>query len=73
MFEPYMVKTFGKSFDYPFGVGHGWSYWNTTGHTAASEGFAEMFSAFVTQNDSLDAIKDFFPESFKMFVDMLGV
>jgi hypothetical protein len=72
MFEPYMVKRFGRSFAYPFGTGHGASYWNGTGHTAASEGFAEMYSAFVTQNDSLDTIKEFFPEAFDMFVEMLG-
>ena len=71
MFEPYMVKTFGKSYQYPFGIGHGASYWNYDGHTAASEGFAEMYSALVTQNDSLDLIKEFFPETYEMFLEML--
>ena len=71
MFESYMVKTFGKTFEYPFGIGHGWSYWNNEGHTAASEGFAEMYSALVTQNDSLGMIKEFFPEAYEMFLEML--
>jgi hypothetical protein len=31
-----------------------------------------MYSALVTQNDSLQVIKDFFPESFALFEEMLG-
>lgn len=72
IFEEYMVKTFGKSFEYPFGVGHGYNYWDGSRHIASSEGFAEMYSAYVTAPDSLETIKQFFPEAFSMFESMLG-
>jgi hypothetical protein len=36
------------------------------------EAFAEMFSATVTQSDSLKCIKEFFPESYAFFEEMLG-
>lgn len=72
MFEEYMVKTFGKTYEYPFGIGHGWNYWNDPSHESASEGFAEMYSAYVAAPDSLETIKQFFPEAFSMFESMLG-
>ena len=73
IFEEYMVKTFGKDYEYPFSIGHGWKYWNDPSHESASEGFAEMFSAYVAAPDSLETIKQFFPEAFSMFESMLGV
>lgn len=70
MFENYMVKTFGKTFEYPFTIGHGKNYWNDV-HQTSGEAFAEMYSAYVAAPDSLETIKEFFPQAFQMFVDML--
>lgn len=67
MFEPIMSKKHA----YPFGVGHGTSYWNSRDN--GKEGFAEMYSAMVDNPESLEQIKRFFPESFKIFQEMLGV
>lgn len=67
MFEPIMPK----SCAYPFGVGHGTGYWGSRDN--GKEGFAEMFSAAVNNPDSLEQIKRFFPESYKIFEEMLGV
>lgn len=67
MFEPIMSKKHA----YPFGVGHGTSYWNSQDN--GKEGFAEMYSAMVDNPESLEQIKRFFPESFKIFQEMLGV
>ena len=73
MFERYTIDHYGITF--PFGVGHGkvkggGYYAHRTGATE-KEAFAEMFSAYVTQNDSLPVIKDFFPESFALFEEIL--
>lgn len=67
MFEPIMPK----SCEYPFGVGHGSSYWNSRDN--GKEAFAEMYSAMVNNPESLEQIKRFFPESYKIFMEMLGV
>lgn len=67
MFEPIMPK----SCSYPFGVGHGSKYWNTKDN--GKEGFAEMYSAMVNNPESLEQIQRFFPKSFKIFIEMLGV
>lgn len=67
MFEPIMSKKHA----YPFGVGHGTTYWNSRDN--GKEGFAEMYSAMVDNPESLEQIKRFFPESFKIFQEMLGV
>lgn len=75
MFNQYTLENYGIS--YPFGVGHDNSYWrrpfngNEYGNVAV-EGFAEMFSATATQNQSLSAIKEFLPESYAMFERMIG-
>ena len=69
MFERYTVAHYDEAF--PFGVGHGKTYARRDGATE-KEAFAEMYSALVTQNDSLQVIKDFFPESFALFEEMLG-
>ena len=66
MFEPIM-----KSTDYPFGVGHGKSYWKNRDN--GKEGFAEMFSAKVNNKESWDMIQKYFPESIKMFEEILKV
>ena len=67
MFEPVM----DNSNSYPFGVGHGSSYWNNRDN--GKEGFAEMFSAMVNNHESLEQIKRFFPKSYEIFIEMLGV
>lgn len=67
MFEPIMSRKHA----YPFGVGHGTSYWSNRDN--GKEGFAEMYSAMVDNPESLEQIKRFFPESFKIFQEMLGV
>ena len=66
MFEPVML---GKN-AYPFGFGHGTSYWWHRDN--GREAFAEMYSAVVDNPESLEQIKRFFPESFKIFQEMLG-
>ena len=65
MFEPAMNLSF------PFGVGHGKNYWKNRDN--GKEGFAEMFSAEVNNPESLEQIKKFFPESYKIFREMLEV
>lgn len=67
MFEPIMPK----SCSYPFGVGHEAEYW--IGRDNGKEGFAEMFSAAVSNPESLEQIKKFFPKSYEIFKEMLGV
>ena len=65
MFEPVM------NLSYPFGVGHGKKYWKNRDN--GKEGFAEMFSAELNNPESLEQIKKFFPESYKIFREMLEV
>lgn len=65
MFEPILNTA------YPFGVGHGTSYWR--GRSPSKEAFAEMYSAVVANPDSLKGIKLYFPNAFKVFEEMLGV
>ena len=72
MFNQYMLNQF--DIGYPFGIGHRRSYWGSEYNldNVASESFAEMFSATATQNQSLKTIKQFFPESYDLFIEMLG-
>lgn len=65
MFEPVM------STGYPFGVGHGTKYWKNRDN--GKEAFAEMYSATVNNPESLEQIKRFFPESYKIFEEILEV
>lgn len=65
MFEPVMSTA------YPFGVGHGKSYWSSRDN--GKEGFAEMYSAAINNPDSWDSIQEYFPESVKIFKEMLKV
>lgn len=67
MFEPVMPR----SCAYPFGVGHGSSYWRLRDN--GKEGFAEMFSAMVNNPESMEQIKHYFPKSYKIFLEMLEV
>ena len=64
MFEPVM-----KHNAFPFGAGHGLGYWK--GRDNGKEAFAEMYAAIVANEESLDQIKKFFPESYKIFIEMI--
>ena len=68
IYEKFMVSKFDIA--YPFGVGHGKNYCNEKDNTAL-EAFAEMYSATATNNKSLEVIKTMFPESYKIFTEML--
>ena len=68
MFERYMVQHY--DIDYPFGIGHGKKYALEDGRTA-KEAFAEMFSGMVTGSDAGTTIKEFFPEAWALFEEML--
>lgn len=67
MFEPVMHA----QNEYPFDTGHGVAYWWHRDN--GKEGFAHMFSAMTSNEQSLEQIKRFFPESYKIFIEMLGV
>lgn len=67
MFEPIMPK----NLHHPFGVGHGYDYWKNRDN--GKEAFAEMYSAMVNNKGSLEQIKKYFPESYKIFIEMLKV
>ena len=55
------------------GVGYGKSYWKSRGvdRALATEAFAEMTSAVVTNKESLETIKKYLPQSYAMYNDML--
>lgn len=65
MFEPHMTTS------YPFGVGHGHGYW--LNGNISTEGFAEMYSAMINNPESWELIGKYFPESQKIFLEMIGV
>lgn len=67
MFEPIMSDKRA----YPFGIGHGTIYWKNRDN--GKEGFAEMYSAMVNNQESLEQIKRFFPESYKVFLEIMEV
>lgn len=69
MFERYYVDHYHT--DHPFGIGHGSDYAQRRS-SLPHEAFAEMYSATATGNESLDVIKEFFPESYQIFLEMLG-
>lgn len=74
MFEEFFCDTWGSRSSYPFGAGHGSSYWKKFGSDhegLAKEAFAEMYAGSMTDSASLKVIKMFFPESYAMFIDML--
>lgn len=71
MFESVMTTT-----DYPFGVGHGKKYWGSKGNSyknCGQEAFAEMYSAVIANDRSWEVIKEFFPESVKIFNEIIEV
>lgn len=59
-----------------FGFGHGKKYWNDFKAQGincglATEAFAEMTSATMAQEESLKVIKEVFPKSYKIYLEML--
>ena len=69
MFQRYTEQHYGIAF--PFDVGHDPGYFFMD-RKLPCEAFAEMYSATVTQSDSLKGINDFFPKSYQLFLKMLG-
>jgi len=51
------------------GAGHGMGYWEA--HNNSTEIFAEIFSASVCNKGSLNAIKEYFPETYKVFKEIV--
>ena len=54
-------------------MGHGASYWKKDKDMLPTEAFAEFTSATFSNPESLEAIKEWFPESYKVYLDMLEV
>lgn len=67
MFGPFAFKYFGES--RPFDIGHDAEYAKTGDH--ATETFAEIYSAHITQNQSLPVIKELFPETVNVYLQMI--
>lgn len=68
MFERFSVDHGGPS--YPFNFGHGKVYAVQEGRLA-KETFAEMFAAEMTSPESLAVIKEYLPESYSAFQEMV--
>lgn len=76
--DMYEAVTFRyASISYPFGCGHGGDYYRkfdfdknmyvARKEAVSHEGFAEMLSATICRNNSLDTIKEHFPKSYDLF------
>ena len=66
-----MLEGAGIGVNYPCGVGHGSEYWK--GRDNGKEIFAEITSAEIANPESLACIKEYFPETYKVYRQMLGV
>lgn len=66
-----MLEGAGIGIAYPCGVGHGAKYWK--GRDNGKEIFAEIISAEIAHPKSLECIKEYFPETYKVFRQMLEV
>ena len=64
-----MMEGAGIGIAYPLSSGHGLSYWNSRDN--GKEIFAEITSAEVAHPGSLKAIKDYFPETYQVFQQMV--
>lgn len=63
-------KLFGES--YPMGVGHKESYWKSGDiYKVGREAFAEITSSYTANNASLDILKQNYPESLKLYGQLL--
>lgn len=68
MFERFSIEHGGNA--YPFGVGHGESYALGMG-ALEKEAFAEMTSATLVNKSSLDLIKQYLPNAYEAYLEML--
>jgi hypothetical protein len=66
-----MLEGAGIGVAYPLGVGHGTAYWKNRDN--GKEIFAEMIAAEIAGPESLACMKEFFPETYKVFRQMLEV
>ena len=66
-----MFESSMEHVDYPFGFGHGSGYWGKGNN--AKEGFAEMYSSRINNEDSYKQIQKYFPKSVKIFEEILKV
>ena len=64
-----MMEGAGINVSHPLGAGHGLSYWNTRDN--GKEIFAEITSAEAAAPGSLKAIKDYFPQTYAVYREML--
>lgn len=65
-----MMEGAGIGVAYPLGAGHGLEYWSSRGN--GKEIFAEITSAEAAHPGSLKAIKDYFPETYRVYREMLN-
>lgn len=66
-----MLEGAGIGVSYPLGIGHGASYWKNRDN--GKEIFAELLSAEAASSESLACIRKYFPETYKVFRDILEV
>lgn len=64
-----MFEGAGIGIAYPLGSGHGLDYWSGRGNS--KEIFAEIISAEAAHPGSLKAIKDYFPQTYQVYQDMM--
>ena len=66
-----MLEGAGIGVSYPLGIWHGASYWKNRDN--GKEIFAELLSAEAASSESLACIRKYFPETYKVFRDILEV
>lgn len=64
-----MMEGAGIGVSHPLGAGHGLSYWRSRGN--GEEIFAEITSAEAAHPGSLKAIKEYFPQTYNVYLTML--
>lgn len=64
-----MMEGAGIGVDYPLGSGHGRNYWSSRGN--GKEIFAEITSAEAANPGSLKAIREYFPQTYQVYLDMV--
>lgn len=69
MFERFSVNHGGPA--YPFGVGHGKEY-TKRDWALSKETFAEMFASEVANPTSLEITKQYLPNAYKAYTEMIG-